>query len=50
MKFADFYVGQIIQAGPVAVSEAEVIGFASAYDPNGFTLMLMPRNTVALVA
>lgn len=36
MKFADFYVGQIIQAGPVEVSEAEVIGFASAYDPQWF--------------
>ena len=36
MKFADFYVGQIIQAGPIEVSEAEVIQFATAYDPQWF--------------
>jgi len=36
MKFADFYVGQIIKAGPYAVSEDEVRRFAEAYDPQWF--------------
>lgn len=36
MKFADFQPGQVIAAGPYAVSEAEVLQFASAYDPQWF--------------
>jgi acyl dehydratase len=37
MKFADFHVGQRIEAGPsAAVGEAEVIAFATAYDPQWF--------------
>ena len=36
MKFADFQPGQRIQAGPYAVSEAEVLQFATAYDPQWF--------------
>jgi len=36
MKFADFQKGQVIEAGPYAVSEAEVLQFASAYDPQWF--------------
>ncbi len=36
MKFADFHVGQIIKAGPYAVSEDEVRRFAEAYDPQWF--------------
>ena len=36
MKFAEFTAGQIIEAGPYAVTEAEVIGYASAYDPQWF--------------
>ena len=36
MKFADFHPGQLIEAGPYAVSEAEVLQFASAYDPQWF--------------
>jgi acyl dehydratase len=36
MKFAEFHAGQVIQAGPHAVTEADVIGFATAYDPQWF--------------
>ena len=36
MKFSDFHVGQVIEAGPYEVLETEVIGFASAYDPQWF--------------
>jgi acyl dehydratase len=36
MKFADFHEGQVIEAGPYVVSEAELIGFAQAYDPQWF--------------
>jgi len=36
MKFAEFQVGQILQAGPYVVSEAEICQFANAYDPQWF--------------
>ena len=36
MKYAEFHVGQIITAGPYLVTEAEVIAFATAYDPQWF--------------
>jgi acyl dehydratase len=36
MQFADFHAGQVIEAGPYVVSEAELIGFAQAYDPQWF--------------
>ncbi|MGJ7542231.1 MaoC family dehydratase [Variovorax sp. LT1R16] len=36
MKFADFHVGQVIEAGPYALSEAELLQFARAYDPQWF--------------
>ena len=36
MKFAKFHTGQLITAGPMVVTEAEVIAFASAYDPQWF--------------
>jgi acyl dehydratase len=36
MKFADFQTGQVIEAGPYALSEAEVLQFARAYDPQWF--------------
>ncbi|MBU2409922.1 MAG: MaoC family dehydratase [Gammaproteobacteria bacterium] len=36
MKFAEFHVGQVIEAGPYAVTEAEVLQFAKAYDPQWF--------------
>jgi acyl dehydratase len=36
MKFAEFQVGQVITAGPYRVTEAEVIAFATAYDPQWF--------------
>jgi acyl dehydratase len=36
MKFADFHEGQAIEAGPYLVTEAEVLQFARAYDPQWF--------------
>ncbi len=36
MKFADFAVGQVIEARPYVVDEAEVLSFAKAYDPQWF--------------
>jgi acyl dehydratase len=36
MKFAQFHAGQIITAGPCAISEREIIDFASSYDPQWF--------------
>ena len=36
MKFADFHAGQVIEAGPYLVTEAELLQFAKAYDPQWF--------------
>jgi acyl dehydratase len=36
MKFADFHAGQVIEAGPYEVTEAELLQFARAYDPQWF--------------
>jgi acyl dehydratase len=36
VKFAQFQIGQIIEAGPHAVSEEEIVRFAAAYDPQWF--------------
>lgn len=36
MKFAEFHVGQVIEAGPYLVTEEEVLQFAKAYDPQWF--------------
>jgi acyl dehydratase len=36
MKFAEFHVGQVIEAGPYVVTEAELTQFANAYDPQWF--------------
>ena len=36
MKFAEFHPGQVIEAGPYQVTEAEVLQFATAYDPQWF--------------
>jgi acyl dehydratase len=36
MKFAEFTPGQRIEAGPYAVSETEIVQFATAYDPQWF--------------
>jgi acyl dehydratase len=36
MKFSEFHAGQVIEAGPYAVTEAEVLHFAQAYDPQWF--------------
>jgi acyl dehydratase len=36
MKFSEYYVGQVIEAGPYEVSAAEIIRFARDYDPQWF--------------
>jgi len=36
MKFAQFHAGQVIEAGPYLVGEAEQRQFAGAYDPQWF--------------
>lgn len=36
MKFAEFHPGQIIEAGPYEVTEAELLRFAQTYDPQWF--------------
>jgi acyl dehydratase len=36
MKFAEFHAGQVIEAGPYLVTEAELLQFANAYDPQWF--------------
>ncbi len=36
MKFADFHAGQVIEVGSYPVTEAEVLQFATAYDPQWF--------------
>jgi acyl dehydratase len=36
MKYAEFFPGQVIEAGPYHVTEAEVLQFAGAYDPQWF--------------
>ncbi|MEY8876436.1 MAG: MaoC family dehydratase [Leptothrix sp. (in: b-proteobacteria)] len=36
MKFADFHAGQELRAGPYAVSEAEILAYATQWDPQWF--------------
>lgn len=36
MKFSEFQAGQVLQAGPFHLSEAEVLSFANRYDPQWF--------------
>jgi acyl dehydratase len=36
MRFAEFSAGQVIDAGSVSVSEADIIAFAHQYDPQWF--------------
>ena len=36
MLFAEFHEGQLIEAGPYRVSEAEIVDFATRYDPQWF--------------
>ena len=36
MKFAEFHPGQVIEAGPYKLGEAELIDFAQRYDPQWF--------------
>ena len=36
MKFAEFHAGQVINAGPYTLNEAELLAFARTYDPQWF--------------
>ena len=36
MKFVDFQAGQVIEAGPYRLDEAELLQFARSYDPQWF--------------
>ncbi len=36
MKFAEFRIGQLIEAGPHTVDEEEIVRYASAWDPQWF--------------
>lgn len=36
MKFAEFRVGQVIEAGPVLVTASEIVDYASKWDPQWF--------------
>jgi acyl dehydratase len=36
MKYAEFHTGQVIEAGPYELGEAELIDFAQRYDPQWF--------------
>jgi acyl dehydratase len=40
MRFDEFFAGQVIHAGPVVVQAAEVIAYATAYDPQPFHIDL----------
>jgi acyl dehydratase len=36
MKFSDFHAGQVIEAGPYELSEAQILAFAKDWDPQWF--------------
>lgn len=36
MKFAQFQSGQVLEAGPYAVTQAEILSFAGQWDPQWF--------------
>jgi len=36
MKFVEFRAGQVIEAGPYTITEAQIIGFAKDWDPQWF--------------
>jgi acyl dehydratase len=36
VKFADFSVGQVIEAGPYRIDEESIIDFAAKFDPQSF--------------
>ncbi len=36
MKFAEFHAGQVLEAGPYPLTEAEVVAFATQWDPQWF--------------
>ena len=36
MRFAEFKPGKLIKAGPVTLTEADIVGFATQFDPQWF--------------
>ena len=36
MKFAEFFAGQVLEAGPRTIDEGEIVAFAREYDPQWF--------------
>lgn len=48
MKFAEFYNGQVIEAGIYKVSEEEILQFANAYDPQWFHTDVAASNLRAV--
>ncbi len=36
MRFNDFRAGQVLHCGPMKVEQADIVGFARAYDPQWF--------------
>ena len=36
MRFSEFHAGQVIELGPCAVDESDIVDFASAWDPQWF--------------
>ncbi len=44
MKFAEFFPGQIITAGPASLSESEIVEFAKRYDPQWFHVEIEASN------
>src|SRR5580698_2098509 len=36
MQFQQFHVGQLLMAGPVHISEADILAFARSFDPQWF--------------
>lgn len=36
MRFADFYVGQVLEAGPYQITRQDIVEFATRWDPQWF--------------
>jgi acyl dehydratase len=50
MKFADFQVGQVIEADPYVLSQDELLLFARAWDPQWFHTDVRGLGAVARTA
>jgi acyl dehydratase len=36
VRFSDFYIGQVLEAGPYVITEAAIVAFAQQFDPQWF--------------